>query len=70
MGRHRITGREFGVLAHVEHHPVLALGVFKALAQQAIGFAVNIGGHGLSANALAQQAFVHYRAQRAAAALA
>ena len=70
MGRHRITGRECGVLAHVEHHPVLALGVFKALAQQAIGFAVNIGGHGLSANALAQQAFVHYRAQRAAAALA
>ena len=70
MGRHRVTGREFRVFTHVEHHPVLALGVFKALAQQAIGFAVNIRGHDLSADALAKQAFIHHRAQRTATALA
>ena len=70
MGRHRIAGREFGVLMHVEHHPILALGVFKALAQQAIGFTVNIRGHDLSADALTEQAFIHHRAQRTATTLA
>ncbi len=59
MRRHRGAVRKPRLGPHVEDHPILALGVFDALGQKAIALGIGIRRH------IAQQAFVHDRAQRA-----
>ena len=59
MRRYRVACRKLGILAHVENHPILGVGIFEAFTQQAIGLSIDIRRCGLVARPLAQQAFKH-----------